>query len=204
MFMNAETAPAGTRDRLIAAMLDALRTRGFHGVGLSELLATASAPKGVLYHHFPGGKTELALAAIAAVIEQLTGHLDKVFERAAGDPATALTLWMSSAQKVLEGSGFERGCPLAAVALESTPEDTALRAALATGFAAIRDRLAAELGRAGVEPARARGLAALIVSAYEGALVQARVASDVQAMRDTTAALIDLVRLSLPPTGATP
>ena len=26
----------GTRERLIRAMLDALRTRGFHGVGISE------------------------------------------------------------------------------------------------------------------------------------------------------------------------
>jgi TetR/AcrR family transcriptional repressor of lmrAB and yxaGH operons len=48
-------------------MLTALRTKGFHGVGLSELLAQAQAPKGVLYHHFPGGKTELAVAAIDQV-----------------------------------------------------------------------------------------------------------------------------------------
>ncbi|MBX3659394.1 MAG: TetR/AcrR family transcriptional regulator [Ramlibacter sp.] len=185
-------------------MLDALRTRGYHGVGLSELLATAGAPKGVLYHHFPGGKTELALAAIAAVIDQLTAHLDKVFQRAAGQPAEALALWMAGAQKVLEGSGYERGCPLAAVALESTPQDLALRSALAAGFSTIRERLATEMARAGIEPGRARSLAALIVSAYEGALLQARVASDVQAMQDTTAALTDLVRLSLPASAPPP
>jgi TetR/AcrR family transcriptional regulator, lmrAB and yxaGH operons repressor len=35
------TAPppeTGTRDRLIAAMTDALRRRGLHGIGLTELL----------------------------------------------------------------------------------------------------------------------------------------------------------------------
>ena len=55
--------PNPTRERLIAAMSDLLERRGFHGVGLSELLAQAQAPKGVLYHHFPGGKTALMKAA---------------------------------------------------------------------------------------------------------------------------------------------
>lgn len=179
-------------------MLDALSTRGYHGIGLNELLASAGAPKGVLYHHFPGGKSELAIAAIAAVVEQLTIGLDKVMRGAGGDPASALATWLASAQKRLEKSGFERGCPLATVALETSPDDQALRAALSGAFSAFRERLALALVGAGVAQARAASLAALIVSAYEGALVQARVAGNVQAMRDTSVALLDLVRLSLP------
>lgn len=196
--MASETPPPGTRDRLVAAMLDALSTRGYHGIGLNELLASAGAPKGVLYHHFPGGKSELAIAAIAAVVEQLTTGLDKVMRGAGGDPASALATWLASAQKRLEKSGFERGCPLATVALETSPDDQALRAALSGAFSAFRERLATALVGAGVAQARATSLAALIVSAYEGALVQARVAGNVQVMRDTSVALLDLVRLSLP------
>lgn len=187
----------GTRDRLIDAMQDALRHKGYHGVGLSELLDKAQAPKGVLYHHFPGGKSELAVAAIDAVIHQLTAGLQRLLTRNA-DPALALQAWMDGAQKVLAGSGFASGCPLATIALESTPQDTAVRAALANGFAAIRERLAHTLQGAGVDAIRARNLAALIVSAYEGALVQARVAGTVEPMRHTSDALMDLVRLSLP------
>lgn len=196
--MAPEPPPPGTRDRLIAAMLEALSTRGYHGIGLNELLASAGAPKGVLYHHFPGGKTELAIAAIAAVVEQLTMGLDKVMQRADGDPASALAAWLASAQKRLEKSGFERGCPLATVALETTPDDQSLRAALSAAFSAFRERLALALVGAGVAQTRAASLAALIVSAYEGALLQARVAGNVQAMRDTSVALLDLVRISLP------
>ena len=125
-----------TRERLIGAMLDALRTRGFHGIGLSELLTQAGAPKGVLYHHFPGGKTELAIAAIESAIAGMLASLDRLLA-AHVDPADALEAWMSGAQKLLLASGFERGCPLATVALESTPEDLTLRAALSAGFAAI-------------------------------------------------------------------
>ena len=195
--VNDTSSPTpGTRDRLVAAMLDALRTRGYHGVGLAELLTAAQAPKGVLYHHFPGGKAELAVRAIESVVAKLGADLDKVLNRTA-DPVDALGAWMGSAQRVLAGSGFASGCPLATIALESTPDDDAIRAALAEGFASIRTRLADALAGAGMAQAQARGAAALIVSAYEGALLQARVAGSVQAMRDTSEALIGLLRLAL-------
>lgn len=187
---------SGTRNRLVAAMLDALRTRGYHGVGLNELLTAAQAPKGVLYHHFPGGKAELAVCAIESVVAKLCADLDRVLQRAS-DPVRALLEWMAQAQRVLAGSGFASGCPLATIALESTPDDEAIRAALADGFAAIRTRLADALAGAGMAHEQARGAAALIVSAYEGALVQARVAGDVQAMRDTSEALVGLLGLAM-------
>ena len=37
------------------------------------------APKGVLCHYFPGGKAELAVAAINAVMDYLCADLDKLF-----------------------------------------------------------------------------------------------------------------------------
>jgi TetR/AcrR family transcriptional regulator, lmrAB and yxaGH operons repressor len=186
----------GTRDRLIAAMLGALQRRGLHGVGLNELLATAQAPKGVLYHHFPGGKAELAVAAVKSAVAHMNGSLERLLQRSA-HPVDALAAWMASAQKFLSASGFEQGCPLATIALESTPEDEAIRAALARGFAGIRERVAQALAAAGLPDAQARNLAALIVSAYEGALLQARVAGRVDAMRETCDALLELVRLQI-------
>jgi TetR/AcrR family transcriptional repressor of lmrAB and yxaGH operons len=189
--------PQPTRDRLVAAMLNALRRKGYYGVGLSELLTEAAAPKGVLYHHFPGGKSELAIVAIQTVVSHMTGGLQKLLTRHA-NPAYALQAWMVSAEKLLVGSGFEQGCPLASIALESTPDDAAIRAVLADGFASIRTHLADALQSAGIAPARSANLAALMVSAYEGALLQARVAGQVQAMQNTTEALVDLIRLSLP------
>jgi len=191
-----DNIPAPTRDRLIAAMLNALRRTGFHGVGLSELLSEAGAPKGVMYHHFPGGKSELAIAAIDLVVGQITGGLAKLMQRHA-DPADALQAWMASAQKLLASSGYQQGCPLASIASESTPEDIAIREALAKGFAHIREQLGMALENAGVAPTRSANLAALMVSAYEGALIQARVAGQVDAMQNTTDALVDLIRLSI-------
>ena len=188
--------PAPTRERLIAAMTDALQRRGLHGVGLAELLQVAQAPKGVLYHHFPGGKTELAVAAIDAVVAHIDASLQRLQQRP-GTALDALRQWLTQAGQHLQRSGFERGCPLATVALESTPQDEAIRAAVARGFALLRERLAQVLVQAGVNAARAPGLAALVVSAYEGALMQARVAGDTQALRATVETLLAVVALDI-------
>jgi TetR/AcrR family transcriptional repressor of lmrAB and yxaGH operons len=192
----AEAEAPGTRERLIAAMLEALRRRGLHGVGLSELLARADAPKGVLYHHFPGGKTELAVVAIRSAVDQVLAGLDRALVRYP-HPADALTAWMGGAQKFLADSGFERGCPLATVALESTPQDTALRAALHDAFATLRERLGLTLAACGLPPEGARAWATLMVAAYEGALLQSRVAGDTTAMRDTADVLVAALRAQI-------
>jgi TetR/AcrR family transcriptional repressor of lmrAB and yxaGH operons len=181
-----------TRSRLVAAMTEALRSRGLHGVGLSELLERAEAPKGVLYHHFPGGKTELAIAAIEASAARICAALDAA--RAANqDPIVLIREWIADSQRRLGASGFERGCPLATVALESTRGDKAIRAALAEGFAAIRGRIAAALVAAGDDEEDARALAALIVAAYEGSLLQARVAGAAEPMTLAASALLTLI-----------
>ncbi|HEY2481838.1 MAG TPA: TetR/AcrR family transcriptional regulator, partial [Caulobacteraceae bacterium] len=59
------TPPRDTRTRLIRAAEQLLRIQGYAGTGLKQLTTTAEAPWGSLYHFFPGGKAELAVAAAA-------------------------------------------------------------------------------------------------------------------------------------------
>jgi TetR/AcrR family transcriptional repressor of lmrAB and yxaGH operons len=185
------------RTRLIAAMTDALVRRGLHGSGLTELLAAAGAPKGVLYYHFPGGKTELAVAAIDATVARLCDNLDRALADHA-DPAPVLIAWIGAALTRLDASGYERGCPLATIALETTAQDGAIRAALAQGFAAVRSRIADALVRGGYAPAAAQALAALLVAAYEGGLLQARVAGNTAPMNLVSEALLAMLTLHRP------
>jgi TetR/AcrR family transcriptional repressor of lmrAB and yxaGH operons len=184
------------RDRLIEAMLDALKTKGFHGVGLNELLAKAKATKGVLYHHFPGGKSELAIAAINVVALQITTGLEKLLMRQ-NDIVIALDTWINTANNALAGSCFEQGCPLATIALETTANDIEIRLALSNGFASIRATLAKALESAGIKQHEAGNLSALIVSAYEGALIQGRVSGSSDTMRSTTDALLEIIQLKI-------
>ncbi|MGY6553523.1 MAG: TetR/AcrR family transcriptional regulator [Wenzhouxiangella sp.] len=192
-------SPPATRDRLIAEMGIALQRRGLHGVGLTELLQAANAPKGVLYHHFPGGKTELAVVAIEDALDRVVRSLGQLLSQSP-DPIQGLGLWLDAACDRLQKSGFQDGCPLAAVALESKPDDVHLRSALAEAFRAIRNLLAESFVQAGLAEDESASLAALVIATYEGALIQARVAGNGEPMKQGTKLLLTLIshRLSSP------
>ena len=181
-----------TRERLIFAMSRALQRRGMNGVGLNEILASAEAPKGVLYHHFPGGKAQLVVDAIGHAVDRLLTQLDKVL---CTHPrlTDGLAMWFRLAGKRLEETAFEQGCPLATVALESGADDTSIREALGAGFESIRAGLSGRLQLAGCTVKRADGLAALIVASYEGGLMQARVQCSVKPMRQVIETLVMLL-----------
>lgn len=186
-----------TRERLIDAMATSLARKGFAGVGVAEVLEQAQTPKGVLYHHFSDGKTGLAIAAIGASIERITASLARK-RTACEDPIEALELWLEGMRQRLEASGFEYGCPLAATALEAHAGQTELRAALAEGFRALQAEVALTIEAVGIAPPRAQELALFFVSAYEGALMQARVASDGTLLRRICTTLIGLLRAEKP------
>jgi TetR/AcrR family transcriptional repressor of lmrAB and yxaGH operons len=171
-------------------MSEGLQRRGLHGTGLNQVLREAHAPKGVLYHHFPEGKTELAVAAIGASVAIITAWLDSALAKYP-DPLDAIERWVAKASRGLVESDFEAGCPLATVALETTADDVAVRSTLAEAFARIEEALV----RTGTAPSEAAGLATLIVATYEGGLLQARVANRAQPLLAATDSLITLIRM---------
>ncbi len=186
-----------TRDNLINAMTDALQRKGLHGVGLNELLDIAGAPKGSLYHHFPGGKSELAVAAIERISERIDSLFAQLFTNQP-DPLNAMHSWLQGALQQLESSGFERGCPLATIALESSADDVEIRAALQRSFNAVRQALSRQLRAHGYADEQAENLAALFVAIYEGGLLQARVAGSSEPLRRAATALFNLAREQFP------
>ncbi|NQD95125.1 TetR/AcrR family transcriptional regulator [Pseudomonas sp. CrR25] len=174
-------------------MADTLQRKGLHGAGLTELLAQAQAPKGSLYHHFPGGKTELAVAAIEHIGRRIDDFFAQLF-REHPEPLQAMQRWLDNTLQQLESSRFERGCPLATVALESGPEDVEIRAALADCFTRLRQALTMQLQQVGFAGDSAEGFADLFVALYEGGLLQARVAGSCEPLQRASAALFLLIR----------
>ena len=183
-----------SRKILVKTMQSALQSKGLHGVGLSEILKTAGLPKGSLYYHFPGGKEELALAAIANAEQEMARFLEQVFARFA-DPLEALATWIDSALQRISASRFKLGCPLAAAALDCSPDDTDLLLALHGAFTNLRDQLAAHISRAGFPPDAATDLAVLVLTSYEGGLMMARAAGSTDPIERAFRALLSHVRL---------
>src|SRR5271155_3224823 len=65
-----------TRERILRSALLLFQGKGYHATGLAEILERAQAPKGSLYHHFPGGKEALAIATLDWLQHEVTGFLD--------------------------------------------------------------------------------------------------------------------------------
>lgn len=152
------------------------QARGYHAVGLSEILREARAPKGSLYHHFPDGKVGLAVA----VVEDLSGSMQRYLRsrRAAGvatadliaETARAIALWLAE-RDWREGALLGVLAPLA-------QDEPRLAEAVRRAYRAWQDGLAQALIAEGRLPADAHRLALLTVAALEGALLLARVERD--------------------------
>lgn len=115
-----------TKDRLIRAAATLFRTRGYHGVGLSDLLQEAKAPKGSLYHHFPNGKSDLALAAATWASDEMLRLIAASFDGAASFKDGATTLCYKLA-KLFDLANQWDACPISATLFEG-PDNEEFRA----------------------------------------------------------------------------
>jgi AcrR family transcriptional regulator len=49
-----------SRNRMIQSAALLFREHGYSGTGFRDVIEHSGAPRGSIYHHFPGGKEELA------------------------------------------------------------------------------------------------------------------------------------------------
>jgi TetR/AcrR family transcriptional repressor of lmrAB and yxaGH operons len=146
-----------------------LAKKGLQGASFSEILEASGAPRGSLYHHFPGGKDELVLATLEYAGGQALDLLDRLSGRPPREVAEGfLALWRS----VLARSDFAAGCAVVAVTVAA--ESETLRARAAEILKSWRERLTALFAEAGIPKKKARAVAASLVAACEGAVILAR------------------------------
>jgi AcrR family transcriptional regulator len=169
----ADRDPRDGRDRLLKGARKLLAEKGYAGMELRDVAEAGDAPRGSIYHHFPGGKRQLAAEATA--LEGVQIH--DTIERALAELGVKQTLTMFG--KVFSRRAADHperiGCPVAAAAL-ARPEDPALAAAATAAFQSWERPIAAALVREGVDAERAATFAGLVVSTVEGALLRARAA----------------------------
>jgi AcrR family transcriptional regulator len=159
------------RQKMIQSAALLFRERGIHGTSFADVLAHSGAPRGSVYHHFNGGKTQLAEEAIrwageftiAGVAATLRDH----------DPVEAIGVFRRQWGQVLRASDFGAGCPIVAAAVDGRHEPSVRNIAGAV-FAEWEQVIARALRRRGLSTTRARSLATLLIASIEGALVLSR------------------------------
>jgi AcrR family transcriptional regulator len=185
-----------TRERILDASAELFRRQGLTGTGIKQILAQAEAPFGSLYHHFPGGKDELAAETIRRAGE-FYGRLvaGKIAEQP--DLVSGIRAAFVGAGETLEATGYADACPVETVALEVASTNEPLRLATAEVFESWLGGLAARLAREGMGPEDARALALTILSALEGAFVLARATRSTAALDACGGAMASLVEAAL-------
>jgi len=178
---------------MIDGALALLARRGLQGASFSELLAATGAPRGSLYHHFPGGKDELMAAAVDRAGAVLTDAMASV----AGAPAEVvverfLAIWRT----VLTRSDCASGCAVLAVTVAADSAELLSHATVV--FRSWRDGLAELLRKCGLAPAAARRFAIVLIASAEGAVVLSRADGTPEAFEAVARQLMDQVRTMRP------
>lgn len=181
------------KSEIIKAAVTLFRKQGYTATGLNEILSVSGAPKGSLYHYFPGGKQDIAVAAVRAGGGEVTDALTNLYERGLTGAQLVETLATALSQGLAE-SGYEEGSPVATVLLETVPALDRVAAAGREVFADWRGVIGAALERDGLRPERARQLALLTVATLEGGLIVARVESSTESLMRVIQAVLPLLR----------
>lgn len=193
----AATALAGrasahaSRERMLEAAVDLLRGWGLSGAGINDIVRESGAPKGSVYHFFPGGKLQIASEALTIYAERVRGFLADTLSGPTAPADKVHALFDAFARRVAQ-TGYRRSCAVGTVGLDLGENIEPVREVL---VAALQDWQAEvarhfDLGT----PARTRAFAGLVMTAIEGAYVRCRVERSPQAFReagDWLATLVD-------------
>src|ERR1700761_1000219 len=161
------------RHRMVQAAQQLIRERGYHATAISDVLERSAAPRGSVYFHFPGGKTQLAIEAAEAHAHDQVKHIDQAAAQA-GSARQLTEAYLDLARDGMVASGYSRGCGIAPLVTEAEPDSHAPAATPRRGFSAMIDRLAFQLVDFGLPAAPAHQLADATIAAVEGALVTSR------------------------------
>ena len=162
-----------TDQRIVRSMWELLRVQGYTATGIQQLAGAAGAPTGSIYHHFRGGKREVAAAALrdsgAAYIQLLPLLLD----RHADLPAAIEAAFAAAADDIAD-TGWANMCPVVTVAGEIADTEPELRQVAAEVIASWIDEGSRYLAGRGLSRADARAAMYTLLAALEGGFMLAR------------------------------
>lgn len=185
-----------TRDKMVSTAATLFQRQGIAATGWRQIVAESGTPWGSQSHHFPGGKEELAVAALT----KAGADYERLVRHAFGSqhPADAVRTWVDVAGGVLEATGWTDGCPVATVALERAHDGGPIGETCRSVLASWRDAIAVGLGEAGADTEQSARVATLVLASIEGALLLARAERDRRPLVDVGEQLATMLEATLP------
>lgn len=194
--MATQQTAGGTKDRIVHASTALFSRQGYNGTGVKQIVATANAPFGSLYHFFPGGKEQLGEEVIrfsGAMYLQLIDH----FFADQPDVAKATREFFTAAAEALAELDYADPCPIATVAMEVANTSEPLRTAAAQVFDSWIDRTASYFRSAGLGSATSRKLAVALLAGLQGGFMLGRTLRDPAPVRAAGDQAVTAVRAAI-------
>ncbi len=158
----------GPRERMIRSTSRLIRERGARATSIDAVLGDSGAPRGSVYHHFPGGREQLLREATESAGEFVARRIERL---GAAGPIGAIEALFDDYGASLVATDFRAGCPIVAVAVETPADGPDLRDVARSAFDRWRGALTGALQAAGVGATEAGELSLYVLSAFEGAVV---------------------------------
>jgi len=172
-------AKSNVRDKVVQAGLDQFHRVGFNGSSVEAITDLAGVPKGSFYNHFKS-KEDLAVEVIDRYVELKPRAL---LSDTRVPPLKRLKGYFSALGQEFVDSGYKKGCLIGNFSSELADHSVPVRRRLESAFdnwvkeitGVIRE--AQRVGEVDSKP-EAEQIAGVVLSAFEGALLRARVAGD--------------------------
>ena len=161
------------KEEITTELIPVFRYYGYEGATVARLSKATGLKKASLYHHFPGGKEQMAIA----VLEQVSDYLDKqIFAPLRSDkPADKRVLDMTEGVAKFYESG-KAPCLLAVMSLGEA--DNLFHQQLEQSLKKWLDELSMAIEDTGIAPHEARLRAESALITIQGALVLVRITND--------------------------
>ncbi|GAA3598779.1 TetR/AcrR family transcriptional regulator [Klugiella xanthotipulae] len=178
---------------MIEAAIPLLETRGLEGMSFTDVLLASGAARGAIYHHFPGGKTQLARAAATQNGEQIRGYLSALD----GDtPLSIANAFFEGIRDAIRASAAGSGCAIAAISVHAkvtAEEQASLLNTANDALSSWIEELSRKFGQTGMNETDAQNLATLLIVTLEGAHPLCRAAGSTAPFEAAAAALRNLI-----------
>ncbi|MBP3509733.1 TetR/AcrR family transcriptional regulator [Oscillibacter sp.] len=160
--------PAKNRILITAARL--FQQQGYHATGLNQIVVESGTPKGSLYYYYPGGKEELAIAAIGLIRDEIRERISRFLAGIDG-PAEAIQSLIREMAKEFDKPEYIIHCTVSLMTLEVSLLSEPLRLACMECVEAWERAFAEKLEQSGCEAEHSRKLGIMIQSMIDGAMI---------------------------------
>lgn len=166
-----------TKEKIICRAAGLFGEKGYVATGVQDILTAAGVTKGSFYFYFKR-KKDVGFAAAEFYEKRVLGMMEEIADREGAWEPFIRGVAATMIQEAEEGRFY--GCPFSVLGMEIAFIEPDLAVAFLQGLEKIRVLFQTVLRQSGVPEGKAEGMSRLLLTSYEGYLLQYRLSKDIR------------------------